>query len=283
MTTEVLTLPPTSNEFLSFGKKSEQQFRVYHHDTQVAQTYRLNHKNQTFEFVLGMHKKYHKFDKVQMSIWDAIKRLEAVIDESDPDTALPQIVHSLQTAEGLRSAYPDIEWLPLVGLLHDLGKVIALPEFGNEPQWCVVGDTFPVGCAFDKSIVFHEFFSENPDNDHPTYSTLYGIYEPNCGLDKLNFSYGHDEYMYQCLKYNQCLIPEEGLRILRFHSFYPWHREGAYQYFMNEDDQITLKWTKVFSKMDLYTKDAPVPDVEKLMPYYINLVKKYFPNEILSW
>jgi len=230
-----------------------------------------------------MHEKNHKFDKIQMSIWDAINRLEAVVDESDPDTSLPQIVHCLQTAEGLRSAYPDIEWLPLVGLLHDLGKVLALPEFGKEPQWCVVGDTFPVGCAFSKSILYHEYFTENMDNNHPIYSTQYGIYEKNCGLDNLYFSYGHDEYMYQNLKYNGCLIPEEGLRIIRFHSFYPWHKEGAYQYFMNEEDEVTLKWTKIFSKMDLYTKDAPIPDVENLMPYYIELVKKYFPNEILCW
>ena len=36
-------------------------------------------------------------------------------------------------------------WFVLVGLIHDLGKVLCL--FG-EPQWAVVGDTFPVGCAF---------------------------------------------------------------------------------------------------------------------------------------
>jgi hypothetical protein len=36
----------------------------------------------------------------------------------------------------------------LTGLIHDLGKILAHPEFGSEPQWAVVGDTFPVGCAF---------------------------------------------------------------------------------------------------------------------------------------
>jgi len=282
MTTDVL-IPPELHSQPSFGSKSEGEFRVYKKDDKVARTYRLNHVNQTLDFVLSMHRKYHKFDKLNMSIWEAIKRLEAVIDESDPDTQFPQIVHCMQTAEGLRAAYPEIEWLPLIGLLHDLGKVLALPEFGNEPQWCVVGDTFPVGCAFDKSIVYHEYFTENPDYYDPTYSTKHGIYSPNCGLDNLHFSYGHDEYMYQFLKFNGCLIPEEGLRIIRFHSFYPWHKEGAYQYFMNEDDKITQKWAKVFSSMDLYTKDAPVPDIEKLMPFYQDLVRKYFPTEILCW
>jgi len=285
--TSTLTLPP-NNEYQLFGNKTKEEFRVYKNDndplnSKVARTYRLNHVNQTLDFVLSMYRKYHSFDKCEMTIWEAIRRLETLVDESDPDTQLPQVVHCMQTAEGLRMAYPDIEWLPLIGLLHDLGKVIALPEFGNEPQWCVVGDTFPVGCAFDKKIVYSEFFSENPDTNNPNYSTKFGIYSPNCGLENLHFSYGHDEYMYQLLKHNGCLIPEEGLRIIRFHSFYPWHKEGAYQYFMNDDDKITLNWTKVFSSMDLYTKDAPIPDIESLRVYYTNLIKKYFPNEILSW
>ena len=60
-------------------------------------------------------------------------------------------------------------WLPLVGLIHDLGKILVLPEFGAEPQWASVGDTFPVGCAFDKTVVRHDLFRENPDNSNPLY------------------------------------------------------------------------------------------------------------------
>ncbi len=42
--------------------------------------------------------------------------------------------------------------------------------FYDEPQWSVVGDTFPVGCAFQNSIVFRDWsFSSNPDNEHPVY------------------------------------------------------------------------------------------------------------------
>jgi inositol oxygenase len=34
----------------------------------------------------------------------------------------------------------------------------------GEPQFSTVGDTFPVGCRPDKSIVFDaELFKENPD------------------------------------------------------------------------------------------------------------------------
>jgi inositol oxygenase len=42
--------------------------------------------------------------------------------------------------------------------------------FYDEPQWSVVGDTFPVGCAPRDSIVFGEkSFANNKDLKHPVY------------------------------------------------------------------------------------------------------------------
>ena len=58
------------------------------------------------------------------------------------------------------------DWFHLTGLLHDVGKVLAL---WGEPQWAVVGDTFPVGCALSNKIVFSEFCEQNPDSKHPVY------------------------------------------------------------------------------------------------------------------
>ena len=64
-------------------------------------------------------------------------------------------------------------------------------------QWAVVGDTFPVGCAFSDLCVLPQFFAENPDSKDDRYNSKLGIYEENCGLDKVMMSWGHDEYMYQ--------------------------------------------------------------------------------------
>lgn len=82
-----------------------------------------------------------------------------------------------------------IEWMALVGLCHDAGKIIGL---WGQPQWATVGDTFPVGAAMAKEHVFSEFYDENPDAHDDRYNSQYGIYEPNCGLDNLLMSYGHD-------------------------------------------------------------------------------------------
>jgi inositol oxygenase len=45
------------------------------------------------------------------------------------------------------------------GFVHDLGKCLCL--YG-EPQWGVVGDTFPTGCAYSDAVVFPEYFRANP-------------------------------------------------------------------------------------------------------------------------
>ena len=86
----------------------------------------------------------------------------------------------------------------------------------GEPQWGVVGDTFPVGCAYSEEIVFPEYFKANPDSN-PLYQTEYGIYEPNCGLEKVHMSFGHDGYIGEVMKN---YMPDESLYMLRYHSFY---------------------------------------------------------------
>lgn len=54
---------------------------------------------------------------------EALEKLNDLVDESDPDVDVPNIVHAFQTAERLREAHPDKDWLHLTGLIHDLGKV----------------------------------------------------------------------------------------------------------------------------------------------------------------
>lgn len=166
-----------------------------------------------------------------------------LVDESDPDIDLPNIIHAFQTAERAREEFPDLDWLHLTGLIHDLGKVMA---FYDEPQWAVVGDTFPVGCEWSDNIVFRDTFGANPDGKNPKYNTKYGMYTPNCGLDNLMMSWGHDEYLYHVLKHNKCTLPEPALNIIRFHSFYPWHTSGDYNHLLAEKDDETAKWVNIF-------------------------------------
>lgn len=242
---------------------------------QVREFYRLNHRYQTVDFVRAQRAKYLSLDRREMSVWESLEFLNTLVDDSDPDTDLSQIEHCLQTAEALRRDGRP-RWFILTGLIHDLGKILCL--FG-EPQWAVVGDTFPVGCAYSERIVFHEFFADNPDRRIAQYGTRYGLYEPNCGLDRVLLSWGHDEYLYHVVR---DYLPLEALYMIRYHSFYPWHREGAYAHLLNEQDRRHLSWVQAFNPYDLYTKSAARPDVAALRPYYEDLIAEFFPAN-LRW
>jgi inositol oxygenase len=279
---------PALPEHLLQGKATD-DFRNYEdsaRDEIVKATYKLNHTRQTVQFVRKMKKGYAQFKRARMTIWQALDRLNEVIDDSDPDNDAAQIFHAFQTAEALRANYPELDWLPLVGLIHDLGKIMVLPGFGELPQWATVGDTFPVGCLHSDRVITPEFFAENPDRAIPEYCSPCGIYAEHCGISNLEMSWGHDEYMYMVCKHNNSTIPDIGLNIIRFHSFYSWHKENAYEHLMCESDFDLRHWVKRFSWCDLYSKDMTTPtleDVERLTPHYQMLIDKYFPISELEW
>ena len=257
--------------------KSESEFRKYdaQADPGVAQFYKTNHEQQTVDYVLGKEREYFGLTRGHKTVWEAAEYLNTLVDDSDPDTDLTQVEHLLQTSEAMRRDNRP-RWMVLVGFIHDLGKCLCL--YG-EPQWGVVGDTFPVGCAWSDQIVFPEYFAGNPDRLVPKYQTKYGIYEPNCGLENVHMSFGHDGYIYEVVK---PYLPDEALYMLRFHSFYAWHRHGAYTHLTNNKDQEMLKWVNDFNQYDLYSKGHAKPDVRQLKPYYDDLFAEFLPKT-LAW
>jgi inositol oxygenase len=262
-------------EFRDYENQENERYAV------VEKAYRDMHENQTLEFVQNRHKFWRKFDKGEYTILEVIKMLDELVDDSDPDVDMPNSIHDFMTAERLREAYPDDDWLHLTGLLHDLGKVMNL---WGEPQWATVGDTFVTGCKPSEKCVHYASFANNPDTKHEVYGTEYGIYKPNCGLDKLWLSWGHDEYMYWVLKENGSTLPKAGLDMIRYHSFYPWHTGDAYKHLTNKhDNEVTRKWIKLFNQFDLYSKADEYPDIEKILPYYEGLLKKYKIDGVLRW
>jgi inositol oxygenase len=259
------------------GAKPAEQFRDYRAEARpcVREFYRLNHRHQTLDFVLARKREFLPPRRQRMGVWEAMEFLNTLVDDSDPDTELSQIEHLLQTAEAIRAdGHP--RWFILTGLVHDLGKVLCL--FG-EPQWAVTGDTFAVGCQYSDRVVFPEFFADNPDSRVPEYQTPCGIYAAGCGLDRVHLSWGHDEYLYQVVK---DYLPPPALYMIRYHSFYAAHREGAYAHLMDERDRKLFAAVRAFNPYDLYSKAAARPDVAKLRPFYEELIAEYFPP-VLDW
>jgi inositol oxygenase len=257
--------------------KPNVEFRQY--DAQanpgVADFYRLNHEHQAVDYVLRKEKEYFDLKKGKKTVWEAAEFLNTLVDDSDPDTDLTQIEHLLQTSEAMRRDGQP-RWMVLIGFIHLLGKRHCL--YG-ESQCGVVGDTFPVGCAWSDQIVFPEYFRNNPDRNVTEYQTRFGIYEPNCGLENVHMSFGHYGYVAEVMK---PYLPDEALYMLRFHSFYAWHRHGAYTHLMNDKDAAILEWVKRFNPHDLYSKGNGKPDLQKLKPYNDGLFGEFLPEK-LDW
>jgi len=304
----------------------QRMFRTYSQDDAIARTYKKMQKKQTRVMIDLLEDIYtqpggFKGHEIRKKLMDVFGLLDSVIDESDPDTDLPQIYHAYQTAESLRKwvdennqlksivikdlfsahewdslkpkyqklynttldkLFPKIKdwsWLPLIGFIHDLGKVLATEEWGSLPQEFVVGDTFPVNEPFATANVYadNRFFAKNPDLTHKSN------YEKHCGFDNLKMSFGHDTYCYSVMKNNRNHFPPEALYIIHYHSFYPWHSpkagERGYTRVANRNDWLMLPLLKLFQKSDLYSKAAEVPDIKKLEPYYEGLIRKFIPGE----
>ena len=70
--------------------------------------------------------------------------------------------------------------------------------------------------------------------------------------------------------------------MIRYHSFYAAHEEGAYSHLMNAQDERMFQWVRAFNPYDLYFKGLARPDAEALRPYYEDLIAEFFPP-VLRW
>tara|TARA_B100002019_G_C21122746_1_gene524247 strand:+ start:43 stop:846 length:804 start_codon:yes stop_codon:yes gene_type:complete len=253
----------------------------------IKNLYKQQRTNQNLGYAKKMRKKYCQFTNKNY-FWELFDMVQ-IKDVSDPDISLPNNYHLFQTAEGIRKANLP-EWMQVVGLIHDLGKVLykknknlqeaKIDGISEDTQWGLVGDTFILGHRIPNTAIFPEYNDLN--QDHLKYKdSKYGSYQPNIGLNNVICSFGHDEYLYQMLKYNGIPLPEEGYYMIRFHSLYLWHKENEYGHLEDEKDREMKSWVQKFNQFDLYTKDDNGKmEIEELKHYYDKLIHKYFPEEI---
>ena len=259
-------------------KLDDQTLRTYLVGSPQYYLYRDMHLNQTLDYVVAKKKQYSVLNNKKMSMKEALSALDTFIDPSDPDLDEENSIHAYQTAERIRKLHPTNGELQLIGLIHDLGKVLFTL---GEPNWAIVGDTYVVGCEFPRSIVYYDTLKDN--HDFGKYDKN-GVYKEGCGLENLHITFGHDEYLYQVLHQNsgKHSISQKYMDVIRYHSFYPWHTSGEYTQFMNEADKETLINVNHFNQFDLYSKEDS-PDIsDEIKEYYNGLLDKYFP-ETLQW
>jgi len=289
----------------------DKNFRNYENEL-VNNTYKRMYREQTLEKKLNY--KIYPISNKSYNIEQILPLFDTIIDESDPDTDLPQSIHLLQTYISMKTKFnkdskisslflddelnnlplkikslyenntfsslysniKDWDWLYLVAYMHDLGKIMLLNKFHNLPQHFVVGDIYPLGTPFEKSNILYDknYHKQNKEYGEHHY---FDLYEPFCGFEKLNFTISHDYYLYKVLKKTK--ISDEGLYLIRFHSFYAFHSPRnnirGYTYYANDKDWKMLPLLKLLQKCDLYSKTRNIPDFNDYKNEIIKLVKKY--------
>jgi len=238
----------------------------------LEQLYWEHNSQMTVALVRHKQDQWLEFDHAEHTLWEAMQ----LLDQS--------LIGRFQLAEAVRSKWPEHEWLHLVALIHDLGSLIA--RWGEEHA-SIACESFPVGCCLSTSCRFAEYFKSNPDEENLLYNTPNGIYEPRCGLENLEMSWGASEYMYQLLKRMDCPIPCEGLDIVRYHSFAAWHTRRAYRHLASEyDEEVLRPWVQAFNeaKSASAKEELPVPDCNALWEeYYHPLCKRFGLSNVISW
>lgn len=197
---------------------------------------------------------------------------------------IKQMYNGYKTINSMYYYIKNWDWLPLLGFVHDLGKVLALTEFGSLPQYLVVGDTYPLGCPMHPGVIYSE---KNYSNEKP-YScendTNIGIYNKNIGLENVQMTWGHDEFLARVfVKKGHMLpyLPLEAIYVIRFHSFYAWHTPidsvensyFGYSYLANKKDWFMLPLLKMFQKSDLYSKTFNIPELDVIESKYRPLLQ----------
>ncbi len=235
----------------------------------VRAFYSHHNREQTLERARSLQRHYAERRLGRATVWERFAGLAGLRDDSDADLeGMSQLGHALQTANAMRRDRLDEDWIVL-GLIHDLGKLLL--EHGERPEF-VVGDIHPLGCAFSPRIKFPEYLAENPDAADPRYRTPCGVYAPGCGLERLTFAYGHDEYLYDVLGEQ---LPPAVAWTIRHHSFQSV--AGDYVHLMSARDlELRESHMRPFARYDLYTKD-PRDVNDAHLEEYREILERRFP------
>jgi inositol oxygenase len=254
-------------------------FRKYDSQINVENTYKKMLQNHTLKYLKDMKIKFNPTKKC--NIWDIIKKFNSIIDESDPDSDLPQIVHAYQTAESIKNKFLNNDFTLKnieIKTLFSKDEWFNLPEkykteyettlnnyYSSIKCWdwlYLVGfihdlgkimlcDDFGglpqwsvVGDTFPLGQKLDKSYIYEKNNFHYANNDLLtDTYKELCGFESLKMNWGHDEYLATILERNSCEIPKQGIYIIRFHSFYSWH---------TPPNNISRGYEKLASNYDWY-------------------------------
>jgi len=226
----------------------------------VASAIDGRHKSMSEEEALDCRTRYAGSLRVfprPITMWEVVEKLALTVDRSD--AVLPassQYVHSLQVFEGMLADGETDDWRLLLGVLHDVGKVLSLLGVPDEH---VDGGNFVLSC--------------------PTAAGRLASDPP--GLDSCIVTHNHDEFWYQKLLHCCSDIvsdQEEFLYGVRYHSLNDVEDTSI----LSEKDRKLMGW--LFGRFTIYDHGLKnhmhMPQLD-IMNRARALVDKWFPEPIV--
>lgn len=273
----------------------------------MLKLYKKKYKFQNVNHVKYLETNYKNLKYKKYDIWKCFEILTKIKDETNIYPEMNEFDYACQVAENLenidleniyitelftreelkylpikykilfnkkiKDMYKNIkywDWLPLIGLIHNLGKILLDKEFGKLPAWTVLGEIYPLEISFNKQNIFYEELLKDIKFDKK--------FSKFCGFDSLKMCYGFSNFLYNKFKSLNHRISQEGLYIIKYNMFYSWINRKkdycrGYQYYANEKDWEMLPLLKLF---DIY-KNINI-DINK--KYQLNEIKKKYKKKI---
>lgn len=155
----------------------------------------------------------------------------------------------------------------------------------HEPRWAVVGESYPLGCAFSEDLSCHRFLSVCPDRRRRIYSSTHGVYTPACGLKHVYLTWSAPEYLFTMLTLNNCPLPQDALALIRYQRFDSLVRHGAYTHLLSTQDRAMLPLLRRFARVLAAPEAArsALSSQESRMRDYQRLADKYLGAHALDW
>ena len=253
----------------------------------MSDIYKKNYKLQTINHVRFMKNKYENFRLKKYDLWKCLEmlidlsrkynillfersiknanNLKKFIDEKNQILSINtssifskdewmtlatknKILYGT-TFKHLYSHITNWDWLPLVGLILNIGKLLSSSEIGGAELAQISCDIFPLGCEISRESTF---YNECAKIIKRKSRSRYGNYKQFCGFDNLNLSYSYTSFLInQLQKYRNNRIPQEGMYLLKFCLLTAWHSpktpiHRAYPYLANKFDWKMLPLLKLF-------------------------------------
>jgi hypothetical protein len=201
------------------------------------------HARQTAETVGGLKRRYEEPMFGKVAVWDLVQQLAFVIDPTDMRLFCgSQLVHFQQVVAAMEVNGVDDPDMLLLGVIHDLGKVLLLR--GQAPENVVCG-TARIGAG-----------------------------EEGAGLANVVFQFGHGEFIYSRIHDH---VPPHVAWVARYHNINP----GDARLFMSEQEREWAdRYLVPFQRYDGgFVSPYYLPKIE--MERYRELVERYFPRPIV--